>query len=88
MGQQPQPVDATKGKVILYFPKSNPELLPPNGASVVFKKSLQPLTNTGNPGAFNYTGYAAHKQWCAQVFLQPADFKVAPVPLQFAFSDG
>ncbi|MCU0375445.1 MAG: ComEC family competence protein, partial [Chitinophagaceae bacterium] len=74
------------GKVILYFPKTNAQLLPAHGASVVFNKSLQPLANTGNPGAFNYTGYAAHKQWYAQVFLQTSDYRLAPVPLQFAFS--
>lgn len=75
-----------QGKVILYFPKDKPAALPAHGASLVFAKSLQPLSNTGNPGAFNYTGYAAHKQWYAQVFLQPADYRIAPVPLQFAFS--
>lgn len=75
-----------RGKVILYFPKDKPAAIPAQGASVVFAKSLQPLSNTGNPGSFNYTGYAAHKQWYAQVFLQPADYRIAPIPLQFAFS--
>ena len=77
---------ALQGKVILYFPKNNPAALPAQGAAVVFNKNLQPLTNTGNPGAFNYQAYAAHKQWYAQVFLQPADFAIAPLPLQFGFA--
>lgn len=64
------------GSIILYFEKDS---LPDGlgmGSRVAFKKALQPIRNSGNPGAFNYQKYAAAKGWFFQVFLKNNEYVV------------
>ena len=70
-GQQKQ---AATGKLLLYFSKDSamPELV--YGQIILVKKPLQPIKNSGNPGAFNYQRYAAFQQVYHQLFLQPRDW--------------
>lgn len=70
-GQQKQ---AATGKLLLYFSKDSamPELV--YGQIILIKKPLQPIKNSGNPGAFNYQRYAAFQQVYHQLFLQPRDW--------------
>ena len=66
---------ACKGKLLLYFKK---DALPPNlqyGDKILLHKKLQPIKNSGNPGAFDYKRYAAFHGNFHQVFLQPQDWK-------------
>lgn len=61
------------GKLLLYFAKdSNPDLK--YGDVIVINKKLQPITNSGNPGAFNYKRYAAFQLLYHQAFLKKADW--------------
>lgn len=65
---------ACKGKLLLYFKK---DALPPNlhyGDKILLHKKLQPIKNSGNPGAFDYQRYAAFHGNFHQVFLQPQDW--------------
>ena len=62
------------GKLLLYFSKDS---IPPNlqyGQLILIKKTLQPIKNSGNPGAFNYQRYAAFQQLYHQFFLKPDDW--------------
>jgi len=69
------------GSVILYFEKDS---LPENlgmGSRVAFKKALQPIRNSGNPGAFNYQKFAAAKGWFFQVYLKNNEYVVDKIKM-------
>jgi competence protein ComEC len=65
------------GKLILYLSKDSfdNELGP--GSVLVLKKPLQPIKNSGNPGAFDYVSYAAANDWYYQVFLRHDEYLVS-----------
>lgn len=65
---------ATTGKLLLYFSKDSARPALKYGQLILVKKSLQPIKNSGNPGAFNYQRYAAFQQVYQQLFLQPQDW--------------
>jgi competence protein ComEC len=45
------------GKLLLYFEKDSSRQIPLHyGNNIIIKKTLQKITNSGNPGAFNYNG--------------------------------
>ena len=64
------------GKLLLYFSKDSSTEALHYGQIILIKKALQPITNSGNPGAFNYQRYAAFQQVYHQLFLQPQDWVV------------
>jgi competence protein ComEC len=70
-GKKQQPAS---GKLLLYFAKDS--LMPAlkYGQLILVKKTLQPIKNSGNPGAFNYQRYAAFQLVYHQLFLQPRDW--------------
>lgn len=58
-----------KGRVLLYISKDS--LPAPHFADrLMVKADLQPIKNSGNPGAFNYRRYAAFRQLYHSVFLK------------------
>ena len=63
-----------KGKLLLYFAKDS--IAPPlhYGDKILINKNLQPIKNSGNPGAFNYAQYAAFQQIFHQAFLKNKDW--------------
>jgi competence protein ComEC len=65
-----------KGKIILYFQKDS--LVPPidYGSQIIFKKSLQEIKNSGNPGGFDYKRYSLFQGITHQVYLKPGEFEV------------
>jgi competence protein ComEC len=67
------------GKIIVYFQKDS--LLPAlqYGSQVCFKKSLQEIRNTSNPGGFDYKQYALFHDITHQVYLQTTDYVLLPV---------
>lgn len=70
-----------KGNIIIYFRKdSNSSQLRQlgYGSQVIFSKSLQPIKNSGNPGAFDYERYAAFQGIHQQVFLEPGAYTLLP----------
>ncbi len=70
--------NVVKGKIIVYFKKDSllPEL--DYGSQVIFKKQLQEIRNSGNPGGFNYKQYCLYRGITHQVYLLPGEFEVLP----------
>jgi len=65
-----------QGNLLLYFGKNN---LPPGityGSQLLIQKTLQPITNSGNPGAFDYRQYCAFQNIYHQVFLQDGEYRL------------
>ena len=62
------------GKILLYFVKDSTLPALHYGDKILIKKPLQQITNTGNPGAFNYRQYAAFQQIFYTVYLGKNDF--------------
>ncbi|MGQ0740421.1 MAG: ComEC/Rec2 family competence protein [Bacteroidota bacterium] len=74
-----------KGRIIVYFRKDTAagitdSLLEqlPYGSQIIFKKPLQEIKNSGNPGGFDYKRYSLFKGITHQVFLKPGEFEVLP----------
>lgn len=70
-------VYSTTGKVILYFKKDSikqPQLK--YGDRILFNKPLQKITNSGNPGAFDYQRYSSFKQIFHNVFLKDNEWTI------------
>jgi len=64
----------TSGRVIIYFKKdSSLNRLAP-GTGLAFKKPLQQIKNSGNPGGFDYKGYALRKGITHTVYLTEQDY--------------
>ena len=49
---------------------------PGYGSQIVFKKSLQEIKNSGNPGGFNFKRYSLFHGITHQVYLKPDEFAV------------
>ena len=67
-----------EGSILLYFKKDS---LPPAvtyGSQLLLKKDLQQISNSGNPGAFDYKRYCLFHDITAQVFLKEGDFIILP----------
>ena len=64
-----------EGKIILYFKKDSLLQLA-YGSQVIFKKPLQEIKNSGNPGGFDYKRYALFQGITHQVYLKPEEFIV------------
>ncbi len=66
------------GKAIVYFYKGSKQ--PPilYGTQIILHKALQPIKNSGNPGAFNYEQYCLLQQIAYQTFIYPSDFVLVP----------
>jgi competence protein ComEC len=59
-----------KGKALIYFAKDSSSGKLQYGDEIIFKKPLQDIKNSGNPGAFDYAQYCAFQQIYQQVFLK------------------
>ena len=66
-----------KGKLLLYFSKDSLKNNLNYGDRIIIHKNLQPIKNSGNPGAFNYQRYAAFQGIFHNVFLKDKDWTVA-----------
>jgi competence protein ComEC len=78
----------TEGKVILYFKKDS---LPPAlqyGSQLVTRKPLQPVRNSGNPGAFDYRRYNLFQGITHQVYLTPVEYYTLPRMEKSSFREG
>lgn len=65
---------ACKGKLLLYFSKDSSVNQLHYGDRIIINKKLQPIKNSGNPGAFNYQRYAAFQQIFHNAFLKEKDW--------------
>lgn len=67
-----------QGTIILYFTNAQT----PEGVSyysrIAFRKPVQPIMNSGNPGTFDYRRYCAFSGLYHQVFLKPGEYVLLP----------
>ena len=63
------------GKIIIYFKKDS-SLNLQYGTQLIFKKSLQEIKNSGNPGGFDYKRYCLFQGITHQVYLKPEEFEL------------
>jgi len=63
-----------KGKIILYFKKDSLRLSLAYGSQIIFKKPLQEIKNSGNPGGFDYKRYSLFHGITHQVYLASEEF--------------
>lgn len=63
-----------QGKLLIYFSKDSSVNQLHYGDKILISKKLQPIKNSGNPGAFNYQRYAAFQQTFHNVFLKDKDW--------------
>lgn len=64
----------TSGKIIIYFKKDSTIKSFEPGTGLSFKKPLQEIKNSGNPGAFDYKRYALYNGITHTVYLTGQDF--------------
>ena len=69
-----------RGRIIIYF-KKNSSLPLQYGQQIMFTQKLQPIRNSGNPGAFNYERYCLSQNITHQVFLDANDYISLPAKL-------
>ncbi|MEP7319244.1 MAG: ComEC/Rec2 family competence protein [Panacibacter sp.] len=65
------------GKILVYFKKDSLPALG-YGSKLLVHKTLQPIVNSGNPGAFDYNRYCLFQDISAQVFLKQNEYTVLP----------
>ncbi len=63
-----------EGNIICYFKKDSAVNKLVYGSRIIFRKRLEPIRNTGNPGTFDYERYAAFAGIYHQVYLQAGEF--------------
>ncbi|OLY94142.1 competence protein ComEC [Cnuella takakiae] len=69
---------AVQGSIILYFKKALDTTGLRYGSRILLRKPLQPIQNSGNPGAFDYQRYCLFQGITHQVFLAGNDFRLLP----------
>ncbi len=68
---------SAKGNILLYIKKSNAAPLLNYGSQIIFKKTLQPIINSGNPAALNYNRFCLFQGITNQVFLSANDYIIS-----------
>jgi competence protein ComEC len=63
-----------KGEFLIYFAKDSIVNTLKYGDRIIFKRPLQPIQNSGNPGEFDYRQFLAFKQIYHQVYLKNTDY--------------
>jgi competence protein ComEC len=63
------------GKAVIYFRKDSVPPALKYGDIIIVNKQLQEITNSGNPGGFDYKRYALFNGTTHQLFLQASDYK-------------
>ena len=67
-----------KGEFLIYFAKDSQSQTLNYGNKIIFKRPLQSIKNSGNPGNFNYNQYLAFQQIYHQVYLKPGEWILLP----------
>jgi competence protein ComEC len=71
-------ITKVSGNLLVYFQKGH---IPPRlgyGSRLFISRPLQQITNSGNPGGFNYQQYCGFRDIYHQVFLREGDFYLLP----------
>lgn len=66
---------ASEGRLLAYFSKDSASAGLMYGSAVLLAKKPVKITNSGNPGAFDYQKYCAVQQLYHQVFLKADDYR-------------
>ncbi|SKA18366.1 competence protein ComEC [Chitinophaga eiseniae] len=66
---------ASKGRLLAYFSRDSASSGLVYGAVVLLAKKPVKITNSGNPGGFDYQRYCAAQQLYHQVFLKAGDYR-------------
>lgn len=64
------------GKIIIYFKKDSTARTLNYGSQLIFKKPLQEIKNSGNPGGFDYKRYCLFQGITHQVYLQEDEYEM------------
>ncbi|HEX7845007.1 MAG TPA: ComEC/Rec2 family competence protein, partial [Chitinophagaceae bacterium] len=64
------------GRIIVYFKKDTVVNELAYGSQLIFKKPLQEIKNSGNPGGFDYKRYSLFQGITHQVYLQQGEFEI------------
>ncbi|MDE3142525.1 MAG: ComEC family competence protein [Bacteroidota bacterium] len=80
-------INPVKGNILLYFKKDDSKPLLHYGSRIIIYKPLQPIINSGNPGAFNYKRFCAFQDIYYQVFLNDGDYQVLSSENKSFFDD-
>ena len=64
------------GNILIYFKKDSTAPTLQYGSQLIITKTLQPISNSGNPGSFDYKRYCASQGIHFQVYLQSNEYKV------------
>jgi competence protein ComEC len=75
----------TKGKIILYIDRNTPITSLQYGTSLLFKKKIQEIRSSGNPGTFDYRQYCLFQGISHQVYLGKNEFSHLPELYKRAF---
>jgi competence protein ComEC len=67
-----------KGKLILYFQKDSNFRKLDCGSTLLFSKTLSPISSSGNPGSFDYQVWCKRQGIFFSVYLSPNDYILLP----------
>jgi competence protein ComEC len=69
---------AVEGKIIIYLKKDSAIGSLGFNSRLLLANKLQPIKNSGNPGAFDYARYNAFRGIHHQVYVRPGEFRILP----------
>ncbi len=64
------------GKLIIYFRKDSLPLPVTYGSRIILHNKVQAITNSGNPGAFDYKRYCLFQDIAGQIIVTAKDYRV------------
>lgn len=67
-----------KGKIIIYLKKDSSIEHIGFNSQLLLANKLQPIKNSGNPGAFDYARYNAFRDIHHQAYIKPGEYKILP----------
>lgn len=73
----------TKAQLLIYFPPDSAVMAIQEGDRLLFNGQVQPISFSGNPGAFNYREYCATRYIYQQVHLQKGHWQHISMPKNF-----
>lgn len=82
----PDKIQQTQGLLWIYFARDSSFNGLPAGTLLLTRATPQPVTSTGNPGAFDYARYSLFNGVTHQLYLQPDDYILIPGNYNTRFS--
>ncbi|HTQ28919.1 MAG TPA: ComEC/Rec2 family competence protein [Puia sp.] len=68
----------TQGSLFIYFSREARDSRLQPGTRILFTKPFEPISNSGNPGSFDYQRYCHFQHVYGQVYLKKNDYTVLP----------